>query len=74
MARLDIECRFLSRVEGRGSRVTFRGSRLRVEVEGKKVKKVKKVNIPSYIKLIYNVNRAVRLFSTFSPCACCVSV
>ena len=30
----------------------------RVEVEGKKVKKVKKVNIPSYIKLIYYVNRA----------------
>ena len=29
-----MECRFLSRVEGQGSRVTCRGSR--VEVEGKK--------------------------------------
>ena len=37
------------------------------------VKKLKKLT--SYLKLeIYNANRAVRLFSTLSPCACYVSV
>ena len=38
----------MSRVEGRGR---GRGSRSRV----KKLKKLKKVNIPSYIKLIYKL-------------------
>ena len=71
-----MECRFLSRVEGNISRVEGRGSWVegrgsRVESRGSRVegdKKVKKVNIPSYIKLIYNVN--LQYFS----CACCVRV
>ena len=62
------ECRFLSRVEGRISRVESRGSR--VQVIFKKLISY----VLSYIKLICNANSAVRLFSTFSPYACYESV
>ena len=62
------ECRFLSRVEGRISRVESRGSR--VQVIFKKLISY----VLSYIKLICNTNRAVHLFSTFSPYACYESV
>ena len=57
----------LVRVFCRGSRVEYRGSSVEVRsrVEGRKSTvegpgNVKKVNILSYIKSIYNANRAVR--------------
>ena len=72
------DCRFLSRVEGRGSRVEGRGSRVegrgsRVEGRGSRVQgpgsrvqvMFKKVNILSYIILIHNANSAVRFFQNF---------
>ena len=61
----------ISRVElGRGCRVEGGGWR----VEGPVQVILKKVNILSYIKLICNANRVVRLFSTLSAYACYVSV
>ena len=52
-----LECRFLSRVEGRGSRVEGRGSRVegkisRVEGQASRVEGVKKLKkLISYLKL-----------------------
>ena len=43
-------------------------------VEGPVQVILKKVNILSYIKLICDANRVVRLFSTLSAYACYVSV
>ena len=58
---IEIECGILSRVEGSISRVQGPGSSVQVIL--------KLISCP-----VYNANRVVFLFRTFSACACYVSV